>query len=374
MAQDDTPPPSPDAEPKPAGGGFLRGLAAGLAAIILIGAATAGFLWLKSDDTQKIRQDKLASQTVLIERPAAPAAPPAVAMTGFMGPVLPEPQTDTVSSAPPEENEQLPGPTEIPVPGLFETTADGKLPVRRTKDGLTPFAAYRRPFDRFANDKPVVSIAVADLGLSARATEAAIKTLPPAVSLALSPYASDMSLWINEARADGHEVWLMLPLEGLTYPENDPGPHTILVSAPERENQMKLSWVLGRAAGYAGFITTGNPVLMDATNDMRPVIGNIFTRGLGLIDTSESASMVAQTMALGQNAPYAKADIMIDRQATREDIRAALAELEQKARTQGSASGIIQPLPVSYQEVLRWIETLPQKGLTLAPLSAQTGQ
>ena len=59
--------------------------------------------------------------------------------------------------------------------------------------------------------------------------------------------------------------------------------------------------------------------------------------------------------------------------ATPDDIEKALARLEQRARERGSAVGIIHPLPVSYQEIGKWIAGLKDKGLALAPLSAQTG-
>ncbi|MBU0858642.1 MAG: divergent polysaccharide deacetylase family protein, partial [Alphaproteobacteria bacterium] len=51
----------------------------------------------------------------------------------------------------------------------------------------------------------------------------------------------------------------------------------------------------------------------------------------------------------------------------------ALAQLEKLAREQGFAAAVIRPYPLSYQLVQEWIATLPEKGIVLAPLSAQTG-
>jgi polysaccharide deacetylase 2 family uncharacterized protein YibQ len=77
---------------------------------------------------------------------------------------------------------------------------------------------------------------------------------------------------------------------------------------------------------------------------------------------------------MGRNAPYANVDAWIDTSTDPQDIRKALAKLEERARSHGAAAGLIHPLPVSYQEVLKWIDGLPAKGIVLAPLSAQTGQ
>ena len=357
---------------------FMKAFLRGLLAAALIYALLGAWLWVSAPAALRQQQEKLAAQTVQIERPRPvykePFGPPRPqAAAEQLGPPAPAAERPPPPVLPPSLTTMESGLAAAPVEGLYETTADGRLPAIRKADGLTPFQAYRRLFDRFAADRPVISIAVVDLGLSDDATETAIRTLPPEISIGLSPYAKNPELWLNEARRRGHEVWMMLPLESETYPLDDMGPHTILISAPEKQNQMKLSWILSRATGYVGLIAGERPAFMKATGDMRPVLSKIYSRGLGFVDTSADPSAVPQSMALGQNAPYASADVWIDNPPTKENMDAAFARLESIAREQGSATGLIHPLPVSFQELSRWIETLPGKGLALAPLSAQTG-
>ncbi len=355
---------------------FLRGLAV----VAVLYGGLAGWLWSSSSATMQTLQDKMASKTVEIERPA-PVYTAAAGTGEPYGPPRPESETAAETGIPPNPSAVLPGDlprlesglVESPVEGLYETTDGGRLPKVRDKDGLTPFLAYRRIFDRIANNKPVISIAVVDLGLSDIATENAIRTLPPEISLAVSPYSNTPDLWVNEARARGHEVWMMLPMEDANYPQSDPGPHTMLIKAPERENQIKLSWILSRTTGYVGMIANENPAFLQAVNDVRPVLGNVFSRGLAFVDTSAQPGSMPQSMALGQNAPYASADVWIDSPPTKENIEAAFVKLENIAHENGSATGLIHPLPLSYQELMRWIGTFNDKGLVLAPLSTQTG-
>lgn len=349
----------------------------GLAVVALLYVLIAGFLWFSGSKTLEAQQGQLASQTVLIEHPdimtsstigSGIQSPVQTGETGNDGDTTPQPESHL-----PESFELLEsGLAKAPIPGLYEENEFGRAPVRH-KDGMTPFQAYRRPFNRAAVNQPIISIAIMDLGLSDAATESAIRSLPPDISFIISPYANAPDFWINESRTRGHEVWLTLPLETNEYPVVDPGPHTMLISAPERENLMKLSWLLSRASGYVGFVANRNPAFMKSTNDMRPVIGGIYNRGLGFVDTSLSPGMVPQTMALGHKAPYASVDLWIDDTPAQDAIAAALEELENKAQKQGSAVGIIHPLPVSYQEILRWASTLKDKGIRLVPLSAQTG-
>lgn len=108
-------------------------------------------------------------------------------------------------------------------PALIENTPLGPLP-RIADDGRKPMQAYAAPA---ANGKFRIAIVVMGLGLSAKATQAAISSLPPAVTVGLLPYASDAPRWLSAARAAGHEVVLQVPMEPFDFPDSDPGPHTL---------------------------------------------------------------------------------------------------------------------------------------------------
>lgn len=342
----------------------LKAFAQGMFGVVLIYAAIGGWVELEAEKTREAQMGRLPSKTVLVEWPEISAAAPVSAEDQHPGeaPDIPADMTN------PET-----GLVEAPVVGLFEDTPLGKTPVIR-KDGLTAFKAYRRPFDRAASgNKPLVTIVVAGLGLSDQATESALREMPPEVTFAFSPYTASPDFWIKEARARGHETWLTMPMETSDYPQTDPGPHTMLIGAPERDNAAKLLWLLSRTSGYTGFITDRNASFMNSVHDMRPVVGAIYSRGLGFADNAEIASAVPATMAHGMSAPYTAIDVWIDEPATQENIRAALEQLEKKAKERGAATGLIRPLPVSYQEVRHWLDTLDEKGFALAPLSAQTG-
>jgi polysaccharide deacetylase 2 family uncharacterized protein YibQ len=212
------------------------------------------------------------------------------------------------------------------------------------------------------------------MGLSASITEEAIKSLPPEITLIISPYADGPEKWMNDSRAAGHEVWLSLPMETSSYPKSDPGPHTMLVGSPERENLQKLDWIMSRTIGYAGLVATYQPEFMNSQNDVRPVLGSIYKRGIGFIDSRTLRGSVPETMALSMNAPYSSIDVWIDKpENTPEIINASLQQLEVIARDNGFAAGVISPSQISFRELVLWLQTLESKGIALAPLSVQTG-
>ena len=55
-----------------------------------------------------------------------------------------------------------------------------------------------------------------------------------------------------KARSGGHEVLLQIPMEPFDYPDNDPGPQTLLVSLKPEQNIDRLHWLMSRFQGYVG--------------------------------------------------------------------------------------------------------------------------
>ena len=104
-------------------------------------------------------------------------------------------------------------------------------------------------------DRPDALLAfyvISGLGISAKATSAAIAGLPADVTLAFAPYDDDVQRWVSEARRQGHEVLLELPMEPYDFPDSDPGPHTLRAGVGEESNTQRLTWSLTRFTGYAG--------------------------------------------------------------------------------------------------------------------------
>ena len=366
----------------------------GIACVLMAYGAVAGWLWQKTPETAEILRAKLASESVIIERPEGmatvmagstdpsatadpvlPAENPGIAEVP--APVETEPEILSTRGFLPDGLSLMPsGLAMSPVDGLLEVTTEGRVPAIRKNDQLSFFKAYRRPFNfNSAVNKPIIAIIVTDLGLSEKATELATTNLPADISFSFSPYANNLETFISKARAAGHETWITLPLEAENYPLIDPGPLAMLVGAPEQQNMQRLRYVMSRVTGgYVGLLSTPDPVFLQSDKDMRPVISEIYKSGLAFAEIPADVPAVApQSMALSANAPYAATDILIDRAGGRGNIKKSLAELENIAKNRKVAIGVIRPTPASLQELSNWLHTLPEKGYVLAPLSALTG-
>ncbi|WP_426438717.1 divergent polysaccharide deacetylase family protein [Bradyrhizobium genosp. P] len=251
---------------------------------------------------------------------------------------------------------------------LLEKSRYGMIPV--VADGLKPFTVYAADADRAkAARMPVVAIVVGGLGVGAAKTADAIVKLPPAVTLAFTPYGADPGKLAERARMQRHEILLQIPMEPFDYPDNDPGPQTLLTSLNSEQNLDRLYWHLSRLQGYAGIANFMGARFVATDPVMQPIVREAAKRGLGYFDDGSTPRSVAQSLAAGQAMPFAKADFTIDAVPTSAEIDRTLVKLETLAKERGTAVGVASALPVSIERLSAWIKTLDSKGIMLVPLT-----
>lgn len=233
-----------------------------------------------------------------------------------------------------------------------------------------PWQQYARAFDQ-SKRGPRVAIVLTGLGLSAAATEAAIKQLPPEITLSFSPYARLLNQWIALARANGHEVMLDLPMEPLTFPEDDPGPHALLTVLDEEQNEKRLDWLLRRGSSYVGVSVVMGSRFTASAEHMKPILDSLKERGLLLLDNRSSEESAAPALAAELELPLVVNDRTLDSaQASRVAINARLSEIERLARENGAAVAMAQPYPVTIERLRDWSAELATRGFVLAPITA----
>ena len=190
------------------------------------------------------------------------------------------------------------------------------------------------------------------------------------MTLAFAPYGKTLPKTVAAARAGGHEVFLEIPLEPFDYPQNDPGPQTLLTGEadPRQSRQAVLADVALRRL-CRGHQQYGRP-LHRLGRRFLPVMEELGSRGLGYLDDGSSNRSLAPQLAAGNKVPFSRADMIIDANPGREPILAALGSLEAKAKQNGYAIGIVSALPISIATVTEWSRELENKGMMLVPASA----
>jgi uncharacterized protein len=158
-------------------------------------------------------------------------------------------------------------------------------------------------------------------------------------------------------------------MEPFDYPDNDPGPQTLLTTLSAEQNLDRLFWHLSRFQGYAGIANFMGARFVATDAVMQPIIREAAKRGLGYLDDGSAPRSVAPTLAAGQPMPFAKGDLSIDAVPTAAEIDRALVKLESLAKERGTAVGVASALPISIERIGAWIKTLETHGIMLVPLT-----
>ena len=295
-------------------------------------------------------------------------SPPAAVASAVPSPT-PAPQSEPrLSGPPPPPGAAIPPPD----PALLEPAADGSgamLP-RIGADGRLPLRVYAAGYDA-TDTQPRVALLIADIGMREQDSEAAIRQMPAAVSLAINPYAARLDALLDLARERGHETLVSIPMEPEKYPLNDPGAKALLTGIAPAANLQRLLWALSRSVGYAGAtgaLGTMRGERFGASDQMKLVFDELKNRGLLYVDPRPQRGGAEETPALP---PHRAVDLVIDEPAVGVEIDAKLARLEQIALERGAAIGLVgRPSPVTTERIVVWTRSLPARGVQLVPVSA----
>jgi hypothetical protein len=253
---------------------------------------------------------------------------------------------------------------------LSDTSRHGVIP-KIAPDGARASDIYARPVRPQASraDQPRIAIVIEGLGVGANGTAQALAKLPAPVTFAFTPYGTDIERWVARARAENHEVLLQVGMEPFDYPDNDPGPQTLLASLTPEQNIDRLHWFLSRFAGYVGVTSLMGARFTATDQALSPVIREVGKRGLIWFDDGNSPRSAAAQISGAANVAFAKADAVLDAVPTPADIDSALARLEATARSRGVAVGAASALPVTIERIAQWAKTADARGVLLVPIS-----
>ena len=292
-------------------------------------------------------------------------------------PATPGTQTVTIidGSSGKTQNVQVPSEGGSKTPAvdskLLETSRHGQIP-RIGLDGTKAMTAYAgmAAIAPDKADRPRIAVVVGGLGISAATTAEAMAKLPAAVTFAFAPYGGDLGRLASRARGEGHELLLQVPMEPFDYPDNDPGPQTLLTTLSPDQNVDRMQWLMSRMQGYVGVANFMGARFTATEGALAPVLRETAKRGLLYVDDGSSPRSLASQIAGANSLPFVKADIAIDVVPTPSEIDRALVRLEATARENGAAVGMATALPVSIDRLSQWAKAVGDRGFVLVPITA----
>jgi hypothetical protein len=255
---------------------------------------------------------------------------------------------------------------------LIELTRNGPIP-RIGADGSRAAQAYAKSVAAKPN-APQIALVISGLGVSANGTSDAINKLPGPITFAFLPYGSDLERLTTKAQGSGHELLLEVPMEPFDYPDNDPGPQTLITSLSPEQNVDRLQWAMSRFQRYVGVTNLMGARFTASELSLVPIMREVGKRGLIYVDDGSSPRSLASQIAGGNSLAFAKASLVLDSVPSASEIDRALVRLEGIARTNGIAVGFVGALPVSIERVARWAKTAESRGFALVPITAAVGR
>ncbi len=248
--------------------------------------------------------------------------------------------------------------------------SDPSLNTAPGKPGQAAYQLFARPVNSDAiAGLPKIAIIVDGLGLSQTTTQEALSLLPPDITLAFAPYGNGLGRWTRKARSQGHEILIQVPMEPFDYPNNDPGPHTLLTSADTQKNLSNLEWVLGRFDSYVGIMNYMGARFSSDELAGTDLMKQLRQEGLLYVENGAPGRSRLNSIADGLSVPNLRADLIIDARGRSQDIQTRLVQLETLAQERGFALGAATAFPVSVRTISEWTQSLRQRGFALVPVT-----
>lgn len=236
----------------------------------------------------------------------------------------------------------------------FETQsfpAFNQLPIS-VKDKPLPLYQAGKPnifYAKRASDlrTPRISFVIINLGLNPALTNEIIQKIPPHFTLSFSPDALQLTAQINQARQNGFETWLDLPIK--EKEKNDAGSYA-LSNGDETFYNMKMLDVLWAL-----------PL---------PIVGWTTT---GFISQSLQAFFknASYLLASGVSCPICLTGNSVDKDISAFDLADTLEHLKKQAEQTGQAILFIPPEKPVLAGVIQFVNQHPT--LNYVPLSNQQG-
>ena len=225
-----------------------------------------------------------------------------------------------------------------------------------------------------ARGTPRIAIIVTGLGLARDVTRRAIEELPPEVALSFSPYAKNLQTWFQLAQDKGHEVLLDLPMEPLSFPNDDPGPKGLLTLLDPEQNLERLDWVLAQATGQTGMVAAMGSRFLASEQKLKPVLAVLQQRGLLFVDNGSSTESATRRLAGALNLYHLVNDQPLDDgRPSRTSIRASLEAAEQLALSRGASLALGRPYPATIEVITAWAAGLAGRSPVLTSLRTLAG-
>jgi polysaccharide deacetylase 2 family uncharacterized protein YibQ len=160
------------------------------------------------------------------------------------------------------------------------------------------------------------------------------------LTFSVLPFLSETEEYAELLNRNGFEIMLHIPMEPISYPEDDPGPNALFTVDSKQEVLKKLELMVAQNPYAKG---ANNHMGSEATQDaelMRWTLELLKKDNLFFIDSVTTPQSYAYKIARELDVPAAKRDVFLDNDSSFGSINAQFEHLKEIAKAHGTAIGI----------------------------------
>lgn len=215
--------------------------------------------------------------------------------------------------------------------------------------------------------RPRIAVIIDDIGMNLPYSRAALD-LPPAVTLAILPYAAQAADFARQAKEKGHDILIHIPMEAMNAPVSLGG-MGLTTDMDAHAIHAMMERISARMEGYIGINNHMGSKFTADRAAMTRLMPYLKERGLIMIDSKTIGASLVGDVADEYDVPHLSRDVFLDHEETPAFIAAALKQAEVIARRKGHAIAIGHPKAITLQALQAWIPTLDRKNIDLVAIS-----
>jgi len=238
---------------------------------------------------------------------------------------------------------------------------------------ISAFAAYYLAKEKIFKPKPKIAIVIDDWGYNLNNLEALFQIKKP-ITVAVLPNLRYSKYIASEAKKEGHEVILHLPLESKSNKNPESG--TVRCNMTEAEVTARLQKAFKSVPMASGVNNHQGSKATENTRVMKTVLSYIKKRKLFFLDSVTTGRSICAQACKDAGVRYAERDVFLDLPQRKTKgknlenyIRGQLYKLVEEAMAKGYAIGIGHDRSTTLRIVRETMPELEKRGIKIVRVS-----
>jgi len=220
--------------------------------------------------------------------------------------------------------------------------------------------------------RPKIAIVIDDLGGERDISQEFLHWDLP-ITFSILPFTSYSKTLASEARQQGKEVILHLPMEPHGYPEIKPGEGALLAEMDEKKLLRQLSRDIEAVPYIKGVSNHMGSRLMEDPEKIKIILSELKRRRLFFLDSRTTPQTVGLQIAESIGLKAMERTLFLDHSSGESDVKQKLELLIDIALSKGKTIGVGHPHSSTIKSLKEIIPKMKDNGIDIVPLSSIMG-